>query len=127
MPCIEALLSITQDKTFTIYNGSSLCLTSIKYVHYPFQHAAEDLVFNNRLAIDPDVKAVLEAEEVKHRKHPGIMQVKKVKLPQRLLDSVNLLMESKWSGFLWQFYVTVSCYILLWQSPAQHREAFLNV
>ena len=56
---------------------------------------ASDLVSNNRLTIDPDVKAVLDAGEVKHRAHPGIMQMKKVKLPPRLLESVNLLVESR--------------------------------
>ena len=56
---------------------------------------ASDLVSNNRITIDPDVKAVLDAGEVKHRAHPGIMQMKKVKLPPRLLESVNLLVESR--------------------------------
>ncbi|KAI0213027.1 hypothetical protein LSAT2_001957 [Lamellibrachia satsuma] len=54
---------------------------------------AADLVSNNRITIDPDVKMMLETGGVKHRAHPGIMQVKKVKLPERLLKSVNLLVE----------------------------------
>ena len=53
---------------------------------------------NNRITIDPDVKMMLETGGVKHRAHPGIMQVKKVKLPERLLKSVNLLVESKSSN-----------------------------
>ena len=55
----------------------------------------EPLKVNHKLELDSNVARLLSSEEVAHRKHPGLVNIKQVQLPQKLLDAIELLVESK--------------------------------
>ena len=50
---------------------------------------------NHAYGLDPAVDAILQRGDVKHRHHPGVMNVKRVKLPQRLVDNIQLMIDSE--------------------------------
>jgi len=52
------------------------------------------LAANHHLVIDPICEDRLR-QGTKHRRHPGIQTLKKVKLPAKLQDATSLLIESK--------------------------------
>ena len=53
------------------------------------------MVVNHNYQIDPVTKEKLDNEEFSHRKHSGVMTLKRVTLPDRLEDAIFTLVDSK--------------------------------